>query len=321
MCQQDTSSEVDPQNDTREGKGIQKVTSTKSNHCERRTVRPFQITKLRFRPDLLSTSLQLLLFEAERAWAYAQELINASLQPSNKERASTLRHSATGRFRRAVNWSTRLLSLCQTLYASSRISAENLIEVTVYSIILNGRFLRYRDDFEDGLIQLSVARGLLDNLADAAPTSRDRALATLFSDEIGPEIRYCAHELGHARAYDINGIVAELFSKYKNQIVESCEFLVEKLNSEQKASSKSNLRERVWEGQPVPVRYPELVDAFVKVEAAELALEKFEIKKSKTGVTAYDAVLASLSDAEEVARKLLESQQVNRLLPFVMARF
>jgi signal recognition particle subunit SRP68 len=189
-------------------------------------------------------------------------------------------------------------------------SAENVIEVTVYTIILNGRFLRYRDDFEDALIQLSVARGLLDNVANAAPTSRDQALATLFSDEISPEIRYCAHELGHARAYDVNGIVAELFPKYKNRIVESCDSLVEKLKAEQTANSKSSLRERFWEGQLIPVRYPELVDAFVKVETAELALEKSEVKKSKTGVTAYDAVLSSLSDAEEVARKLHGSQQV-----------
>jgi hypothetical protein len=42
-------------------------------------------------------------------------------------------------------------------------STENLIEATIYTIILNSRFLRYRDDFEDALIQLSVARGLLDN--------------------------------------------------------------------------------------------------------------------------------------------------------------
>lgn len=262
-------------------------------------------------------SLQLLLFEAERAWAYAQELNTSALQPANEEKASTLRHSATGRFRRAVNWSTQLLSLCQTLYASSRMSAENLIEVTVYTIIINGRFLRYRDDFEDAVVQLSVARGLLDDLANAASTSRDQALAVLFSDEIGPEIRYCAHELGRAKAYDVNAIVAELAPKHRNQIVENCDALISKLQSEERAiSSKLKLSERLWEGQPVPVRYPELVDVLLKVESAEAALEgvqKGGAKKTKLGVTAYDAVLSSLSDAEDVARKLQETQQVCRI--------
>jgi signal recognition particle subunit SRP68 len=257
-------------------------------------------------------SLQLLLFEAERGWAYAQELINASFQPANKEEAGKLRHRATGRFRRAVNWSTRLLSVCQTLHTSSRMSTENLIEANVYTLILNSRFLRYRDDFEDALIQLSVARGLLDNLASTASTSRDQALSVLFSDEIAPEIRYCAHELGHERAYNINGIVAELSPKYRNQIVENCDNLVSKLQKDQAANSKTNstLRERLWDSQPVPMRYPELVDVFLKVEAAEVVLDKSGAKKTKTGVTAYDAVLSALSDAEGVARRLQESQQV-----------
>ena len=257
------------------------------------------------------TSLQLLLFEAERGWAYAQELSSASLQPTNKAKVGKLRHRTTGRFRRAVNWSTRLLSICQTLHTSSRMSTKNLIEATVYTVILNSRFLRYRDDLDDALIQLSVARGLLDNLAITASTSRDRALSVLFSDEIGPEIRYCAHELGHERAYDINTIVSEL-SKYRNQIVENCDALISSLHRDQAANSKttSTLRERMWDGQAVPMRYPELVDVFLKVDAAEVVLQKSGTKKTKTGVTAYDAILSALSDAEGVARRLQESQQV-----------
>ncbi|KAF8971599.1 hypothetical protein BDZ97DRAFT_1787309 [Flammula alnicola] len=230
--------------------------------------------------------LQLLLFETERAWAYAQELTNSALEPANKDNASGLRHSATGRFRRAVNWSTQLLSLCQVLYASSRL----------------------------------VARALLDNLADASSTSRDQALAVLFSDEIGPEIRYCAHELGRPKAYDINGIVAELAPKYRNEIVENCDALVAKLQTEERTTSlKSKLTERVWEGQPVPVRYPELVDVLLRVEKAEAHLNATQWdsdrphaagRKSKLGATAYDAVLSALSDAEDVARKLQEAQQL-----------
>ena len=264
-------------------------------------------------------SLQLLFFEAERAWAYAQELTISSLQPAN-DNSKSLRHSATGRFRRAVNWSTQLLSLCQTLFASSCISAENLMEVTIYTVILHGRFLRYRDEFEDALIQLSVARGLLDDLVNSASTSRDQALAILFSDEIGPEIRHCAHELGRAKAYDVNGIVSELAPKYRNQLIENCDALVAKLQAEERAAgSKIKLKERFWDGQPIPVRYPELVDVLLKVEEAEVALDASQKdsrrsagtgKKSKLGVTAFDGLLLSLSDAEEVARKLEGVRQV-----------
>jgi signal recognition particle subunit SRP68 len=267
-----------------------------------------------------SYSLQLLFFEAERAWAYAQELTTSSLRLAS-DKSQSLRHSATGRFRRAVNWSTQLLSLCQTLFASSRISAENLIEVTVFTVILHGRFLRYRDEFEDALIQLSVAKGLLDELVNSASTSRDQALAILFSDEISPEIRYCAHELGRTKAYDVNGIVSELAPKHRNQLIENCDALITKLQAEERvAGSKIKLKARLWDGQPIPVRYPELVDVFLKVEEAELALGASQkdaprptgasSKKSKSRVIAFDALLLALSDAEEVARKLEGVQQV-----------
>ncbi len=257
--------------------------------------------------------------EAERAWAYSQDLVSQSLQPANTENAHTLRHSATGRFRRSVNWSTQLLSHCQVLFASSRLSAESLLETTIYTLILNGRFLRYREDFEDALIQLSVARHLLDELAAAATTSRDQALAVLFADEIGPEIRYCAHELGREKSYDIDGIVSELSSKHKNALVEGCVSLLSRFKAEEEplkyVEGKKKLATLIWEGEPVPVRNPELVDVFLKVQEAEKKLDVYDERKVKAGgskksVAAYDAILLALSDAEDVARRLKEAQQV-----------
>ncbi|EED85717.1 predicted protein [Postia placenta Mad-698-R] len=141
--------------------------------------------------------LQLLLFEAERAWVYSQELSAQAVQTEAHPKSaaakghdtpSTLRRHATSRLRRAVNWSTQLLSHCQALYTIGRLSPEDVVQVTVYTLIVNGRFLRHRYDYEDALAQLSVARSLLDALAAKAATSRDQALATAFADEIGPEI-------------------------------------------------------------------------------------------------------------------------------------
>jgi signal recognition particle subunit SRP68 len=279
----------------------------------------------------VSPSLQLLLFEAERAWSYSQDLINQALLPANGDRASNLRHSATGRFRRAVHWSTQLLSHCQALYADSRITTASLLEATIYTVIINGRFLRFREEFDDAFIQLSVARSLLDGLASAAQTSRDQALAVLFADEIGPEIRYCAHELGRSKSYDVDGIVAEMAPKYRNSIVEGCDDLLNKLHGEGRGGEKDGLPKKLkpllWEEQPVPVRNPELVDVLLKVQEAEGKLggqttgdsaadghKLVKEKQSKKGVAAYDAILSALSDAEDVARKLVEAQQVGHVL-------
>ena len=226
------------------------------------------------------------------------------------------------------------------LYDAGRLGAENLLEMAAYTLVLNGRFLRYRDEFDDALVQLSVARGILDELAEGADTSRDQALATYFGDEIGPEIRYCAHELGRAKAYDVDGIVREQSAQHRAQIVDGYVALVQKLKNESGAESKGNndrkLQPLVWEGEPVPVRNPELVDVLVKVQEGEVKLKEESIEvsrptqtdqerkkrrpakggKSKRGVAAYDNILLALSDAEDVARKLAEAQKNVSSVPF-----
>jgi signal recognition particle subunit SRP68 len=205
--------------------------------------------------------------------------------------------------------------------------------MTAYTLILNGRFLRYRDDYEDALIQLSVARVILDELAECAETSRDQALATCFADDIGPEIRHCAHQLGHAKAYDVDNIVREQSAQHRAQIVDGYDTLMQKLRKEVGRDSRDKerkLRLLLWEGEPVPVRSPELVDVLVKVQEGEVKLreESMEVSnpvqtdqerkrkpakggKSKRGIAAYDNILLALSDAEGVARKLVEAQNVS----------
>jgi signal recognition particle subunit SRP68 len=294
----------------------------------------FFIERRRFVLIIEWCSLELLLVEAERTWAYSQELLSLSLRLTNKPRAHTLAHNATSRFRRSVKWSIQLLSYCRALFASSQLSAENLLEITIYALILNGRFLRYRDRFEGALIQFCVAHHLLDGLAINASMSRDQALAILFSDEIGPEIRYCAHELGLPKAYDICGIVESVASQHKTEIVDGFDALMQNFKTDvavaNEMGSRRKLGSLMWEGQQAPVRNPELVDVLLKVQEAEASLTVLpsdiglsNIRKqdkklnragghsSKKDVAAYDTILLALSDAEVLARKLTEAQQVN----------
>jgi signal recognition particle subunit SRP68 len=268
--------------------------------------------------------LELLLLEAERAWAYAQDL-SAAAAKADESHAGTLRHNATGRFRRSIHWSSKLLSHCQAQYKAKRLSAEGLVQATAYTLILNGRFMRHREDYESSVVELSVARYLLDQLAATAATSTDQALATSFADEIGAEIRHSAYQLGREKAYEVDAIVAELSAKHKNQVVDGCNELVQKLKTEgelgAKAAHRQKLKELMWEGQPVPVRYPEIANALYKVQQEEEKLDALlggkkatdqsgQVSRSRKEVNAYDAVLLALSEAEDVARKLVEAQQV-----------
>ncbi|KAI1784704.1 hypothetical protein LXA43DRAFT_901146 [Ganoderma leucocontextum] len=291
--------------------------------------------------------LQLLLFEAERAWAHAQEMHQLSLKLANdtkslkdaaaaqaEKQSNANRKHATRRMRRAIHWATQLLSHCQALYAQARLSAEDLTQITTYTLILNGRFLRQRYEFDDALVQLSVARDLLDALASAAATSRAQALAIAFADEIGPEIRHAAHELRREKAYDVDAVVADVAPKHRNALVQDCDAVLARLKEESGTAgeNKGKLKDLLWEGEPVPVRNPELVDVLLKVQEAHERLvdsNKVEEKgepasedkskkgklgkgaRSKRGVASYDAILLALSEAEDVARKLVEAQKLS----------
>ncbi|KAI0757621.1 hypothetical protein C8Q80DRAFT_111545 [Daedaleopsis nitida] len=288
--------------------------------------------------------LQLLLFEAERAWAHSQEMHQESLKLASdaksskgptavdaEKKSSAHRKHAMRRMVRATHWTSQLVAHCRGLYATGRLSAEDLAQVTTYSLILNGRLQRQRYEFSDAVAMLSVARNLLDELAAAATTSRAQALAIAFADEIGPEIRHSAHELRREKAYDVDAVVADLSPKNRGKLVDGWDEIVAKLKEESGAGGqdRGKLKELFWEDEPVPVRNPELVDVLLKVQEAQERLVEADDKgdqpmsdsgkKGKTGkgarskrsVASYDAILLALSEAEEVARKLVEAQKLS----------
>ncbi|KAF8741739.1 Signal recognition particle 9 kDa protein, partial [Rhizoctonia solani] len=272
--------------------------------------------------NLKDGHLQLRLFESERAYSFAQELYE---QFTKSDDAKT-RNIAMGRFRRAVKWSGHLSSDLQALreIQPPRVSSTGLAEAVAYHLAIRGRLLRLQDEFQPGLEALVAARTLLDALSKSASSSRDHAIYVQFADEIAPEIRHCAHELGLARAYDIDGIVSTLGSKVASALIKDYENLSKGIQSEgaeKKGGDKAKqLQEIVWEGKPVPVRSPELVDALLRVQQASDGLPatgQTNIKPTQTRglVTRFDGVLLALSEAEEVAKKLADAQKTASTQP------
>jgi len=263
-------------------------------------------------------SLQLLLFEAERAWAYAQELL--ALHAKDGETQG--RRAAMGRFRRAQKWTEQLLDLCKPLHDNERLTQYAFVQVNAYVLLLKGRIMRLRDEFDPALAHLSVGRTLLDQLSGSASTSHDQAVATVFIDEISPEIRHCAHSLGFERAYEIDRIVKKEAPRHAEKLVPGYGKLIAELQEEAKRRGlvgRATLSGLVWEGQPIPVRNPELVGALLKVESSSQKLGSGQALKpgtpqkagkSRSKIASFDGVLQALSDAEEVARKLSEAQKV-----------
>lgn len=256
---------------------------------------------------------------------------------SQRDADQTSRRRATGRFRRALHSAAALKDYALTLYRTRRIKTVSVLEIIVYFFILEGRFHIRKDSFQQGIEFLSLARFILDQLTASSTTSHDQALYTLFSDEIAPQIRFAAHSLGRSNAHEIDFIIKEVAPRAKGQLLPQLDETLAQLSREKtgsgEGSANSVLREVRWEGTPISVRNPELVDAFLKVQRVEdilresqkavpgeplsevsagenrVTTKKLSPKSSKKRITAYDGLLLALSDAEAVARRLLEAQE------------
>jgi len=217
-----------------------------------------------------------------------------------------------------------LLEQCKVLFEASKLKAVHYAEAATYDLLVKGRLERIREDYDIGVTSLAVARHMLEELASNASTSHDQAIATVFIDEVAPEIRHCAHSLGHKRAYDIDSIVKEVAPIHRTKLIPQYDQLIEAIRDAtgKVADAKTTLRilqNLEWEGTLVPLRNPELVDAYLKVEIASAKLAASTMdrsahqkdSKSRKRVAAFDSVLQALSDAENIARKLSEARKLS----------
>lgn len=189
--------------------------------------------------------LQLLLFEAERLYAFAQDLYRLQQQ-----------HKAIAKHRRALLWANKLLSVCLQLPAD-RLSASCLCEILVYTHMLAAKFALKRDQFELSIKHHTVAYQLLLQLQKLQRSSRDQALYDVYVDEIAPELRFSAHELGFSRSHEVIRLVSASGPKNCTELVRNYNDLSRRLTEESSSSKAGNdSRElKAWLWKPRQFRY------------------------------------------------------------------
>ncbi|CDU24436.1 uncharacterized protein SPSC_03807 [Sporisorium scitamineum] len=246
----------------------------------------------------------LLLFEAERAWAYSQEL---RAEAFDDESNPHLRKRGISRLRRAEQWSHSLHQLVQALSARFDIFAQ--AETAAYLLIIKSTTAFDRSHWDKALQILSVARNLLNAIATNSPTSRAEALANSFVDAGEAQMRYSAYQLGNAEQ-DMDKIAASIAtSEVCQQVLPGYNQLVQDLASA-KASAGSAQKQSAlslsWHGHHIPVRNPELLDTIVAAQAEEAALresvkvEAVSDQDADAGPTASRKAKASAQDGRRV---------------------
>ncbi|KAJ9124004.1 hypothetical protein QFC22_000796 [Naganishia vaughanmartiniae] len=308
---------------------------TSSTHGNGKTFKKVEKVKAQDVKDV--KTLHLLLFQAERALAFSQELQREITATGQNQNVSTyaIKKEQNSRLRKALAYATELYDIAQELSVAenSRLDALTLVEIATYLLHIQATASFAKSRHEDAIVKFVTRRKLLALLSDNAITSHAQALANQAMDESDPLIRFCAYKMGRKQG-DISGgqsevdaIVADFddeafeegLSSYKKLVTEVKQF-IDKRDAVAGGVNKQMLESVRWAGEAVEIRNAEVVRAMVKVQTALKALQSDDAKekeeqegvkktaKMRVGsrgrsMKRWDNVLATLGDAEAVARR------------------
>ncbi|KAI8824151.1 uncharacterized protein EV422DRAFT_519111 [Fimicolochytrium jonesii] len=128
-------------------------------------------------------SLQILLFEAERAWAYAME-IKQEVRDEPRKKFHMIK-----RLKRGVEAAKSLQQLCETC-ADER----TVLDVKAYAALLSAYLAFEQQHWEDALNKFAVGRTIYAGLSNTG-NSHQATLAQSAIDGIDPSIKFCAYSL------------------------------------------------------------------------------------------------------------------------------
>uniref|UniRef100_A0A672YTS1 Signal recognition particle subunit SRP68 n=1 Tax=Sphaeramia orbicularis TaxID=375764 RepID=A0A672YTS1_9TELE len=190
--------------------------------------------------EMLSDSryLLLVLMEAERAWSYAMQL----KQEANTEPRK--RFHLLARLRKAAKHSEKLEKLCE----SPRVDAKTKLEAQAYTAYLTGMVEFELQEWKRAMEAFNKCKTIYEKLASAFTEE----LAVLYRqrvDEISPNIRYCAYNIGDQNA--INDLMQmRLTGGGGGMMAEKLEALITQARTKQAAT----MSEVEWRGRTVPVK-------------------------------------------------------------------
>lgn len=145
-------------------------------------------------------------------------------------------------------------------------------------------------------------------------------------DEIEPLLRFCAYTLQMDISSGTGKIIKSTTEREKENLIKGYDKLVQDLEKNG-ARVKREAVQVTWRGKDIPVRNAQLVTVMMKVQTSLKGLEadggsgaatkqkkrRVDGRKEIMGarrMATYDRTLLVLSEAEEVARQLVEDNKV-----------
>ncbi|KAG7486571.1 signal recognition particle subunit SRP68 [Solea senegalensis] len=246
--------------------------------------------------EMLSDSryLLLVLMEAERAWSYAMQL----KQEANTEPRK--RFHLMSRLRKAAKHSEKLEKLCE----SPRVDAKTKLEAQAYTAYLSGMVDFELQEWKLAMEAFNKCKTIYEKLASAFTED----LAVLYRqrvDEISPNIRYCAYNIGDQNA--INDLMQmRLTGGGGGMMAEKLESLITQARTKQAAT----MSEVVWRGRTVPVKIDKARIFLLGLADNEAAIAQAANEETKEHL--YETLLAECRDTIQAVREELKSEAKQR---------
>ncbi|XP_068448738.1 signal recognition particle subunit SRP68 [Clinocottus analis] len=246
--------------------------------------------------EMISDSryLLLVLMEAERAWSYAMQL----KQEANTEPRK--RFHLMARLRKAAKHSEKLEKLCE----SPRVDAKTKLEAQAYTAYLTGMVEFELQEWKLAMEAFNKCKTIYEKLASAFTEE----LAVLYRqrvDEISPNIRYCAYNIGDQNA--INDLMQmRLTGGGGGMMAEKLEALITQARTKQAAT----MSEVEWRGRSVPVKIDKARIFLLGLADNEAAIAQTANEETKEHL--YETLLAECRDTIQAVREELKSETKQR---------
>uniref|UniRef100_A0A7N8YFQ1 Signal recognition particle subunit SRP68 n=1 Tax=Mastacembelus armatus TaxID=205130 RepID=A0A7N8YFQ1_9TELE len=215
--------------------------------------------------------LLLVLMEAERAWSYAMQL----KQEANTEPRK--RFHLLARLRKAAKHSEKLEKLCE----SPRVDAKTKLEAQAYTAYLSGMVEFELQEWKRAMEAFNKCKTIYEKLASAFTEE----LAVLYRqrvDEISPNIRYCAYNIG---------ILLDIIDSFRTK-------------------QAATMSEVEWRGRTVPVKIDKARVFLLGLADNEAAIAQATNEETKEHL--YETLLAECRDTIQAVREELKSEAKQR---------
>jgi len=225
--------------------------------------------------------LYLMLMDAERSWSYAMQL-KAEANTEPRKKFHMLR-----KLRKAVAHSDSLAAICN----SDKCDARTKLEVQAYNSWMTAQYKFEREQWKEAIDLFSNAKTIYEKLATAF-VDEERELYLQRVEELSPNIRYCAYNIGDESAIeDLRQM--RLKSGREDPLTSKLDELIEKTREKQAAT----LSEVTWRGRTIPV----------KNEAVRVFL--LSVADSEEQMRSSLSIDSKLSVLETSLKELVDAQQ------------